>query len=125
MSKATKSSFRGAAFAACVFALTACQSSAPADHPKETSIITDPTGARGEINGDSIGPSPVKYTFRQSPVGTILGNYIITVTPVEANLQPQSRRLEGPYVPLTGHADEVPAKLFFDLRRPPPDPEGF
>jgi hypothetical protein len=125
MNAGKKNLLTAALAASWLLALTACNTTNSSGGFKETEIITDPAGARIEINGDYIGNSPIKYTFNQSPVGTILGNYLIRATPIDPKQQPQTRRLEGPYVPLTGPVDKVPEKLFFDLRRPPPDLDGL
>jgi hypothetical protein len=102
--------------ALCVFANLGCRSPVPTDRAIKTEILSDPPGARIEIDGDYVGEAPVQYTFLQDKSGNIIGNYVIRAWLKEEGQPVQVRHLDGPYVPGTGHTDKVPQKMLFDMK---------
>jgi len=75
---------------ACVLCATACQTVVSKDRAIQTEIVTDPPGARIQINGEYIGNAPVKHAFQQDAGGKVIGSYTILATSVNPNELPES-----------------------------------
>jgi hypothetical protein len=93
---------------ACALCSTGCNTIVSEHQPIKTEIITDPPGARIEVNGRYIGDAPTAFTFRQDTAGNIVGNYSILATPVSRTLLAESGWL-GPNL-------QVPPTLNFRLK---------
>jgi hypothetical protein len=98
----------GAAIA-CVICSTACKTIVSAHQPIKTEIVTDPPGARIEINGEYIGDAPIGFAFQQDAGGKVIGSYTILATSVNPNELPESGWL--------GANLRVPPKLVFHLKQ--------
>ena len=101
---------------ACALCSTGCNTIVSEHQPIKTEIVTDPPGARIEINGEYIGDAPIGFAFHQDGAGNVVGNYEIRAAPVDQSQQPQFKRLDGSAIPLTVLIAPTPSKLFFDLR---------
>jgi hypothetical protein len=97
-----------AAAITCVLCATACQSIVSEYRSVKTEIISNPPGAKIEVNGHYIGDAPAKFAFQQNANGDIVGHFAILVIPEDSNQEAESWWL-------TDHM-EVPPKLFFDFR---------
>jgi hypothetical protein len=96
------------AAAACVLCFTACRTVVSEDRALKTEIVTEPPGARIEINWKYIGNTPVKYAFQQDISGNVIGNYQILATPVDPTLLAESDWL--------GANVRVPPKMILRLK---------
>ncbi len=78
-------------------------------------------GARIEVNGESVGNTPVHLKIFGDPDGTFhdFGSYyyVVRALPITTNQFPQTRVFQ------TGHLmapeDRIPQRLYFDLNAPP------
>lgn len=86
------------------------------EHSVVTEIISDPPGARIEINGDYIGETPLETRIRNHPGDkVVMGKVTIRALPTKAGHYVQSMILQGPQFMFDPHRDVVPKKIFFDM----------
>jgi len=95
---------------------TACQTIVSDHQPTKTKIVTDPPGARIEVNGAYIGDAPVRFAFKQDAAGNLLGHTEIRAIPTDSNLKAQVRSLPAFYVPVKTLVAGVPVTVVFDLK---------
>src|ERR1041384_3913306 len=80
-----------------------------ADVPMETHVISDPPGARIEVNGSYVGPAPVDVTLPQTANRHRLkGRTIILAMPVEPDQKLQQKVLQN--------HQQIPSQVLFDMR---------
>ena len=81
--------------------------------PKEIFILSDPPGARIEVNGNYIGEAPCIATVEVMPSGGLWGEKMIVASPVIDGQQVQTKWFR--------HLQESPDRILFDmnLRRSP------
>lgn len=106
----TSSSFRHGTVVAALL-LAGCSTENLTNRPKTTEIVTDPPGARIEINDQFVGIAPINYPFQQDSSGNVLGTYRMLASPVAPNRMAESMWLGGKM--------PVPSKLILENKRPP------
>jgi hypothetical protein len=80
-----------------------------ADVPMETHVISDPPGARIEVNGSYVGPAPVDVTLPQTANRHRLkGRTIILAMQVAPGQKLQEKVLQN--------HQQIPSQVLFDMR---------
>ena len=89
------------------------------DRHKEVEVISDPPGARIEVNGDFVGNAPTVITMLGEPDGEVEMDYIIRAYPSGPEYYPQAKVFVER---ASGDDDTIPKRVFFDMRvRQPSD----
>lgn len=85
-----------------------------------TEILSEPPGARIEVNGNYLGEAPVTTRIRHHPADkVVMGKVIIRALPREAGQHVQTKVFQGPQYPFDPHRDVVPERVFFDMTLKP------
>jgi hypothetical protein len=84
--------------------------------PKKTQIISEPPGARIEINGNYVGDAPITVELAQR------GDYfdedtVIRAIPAEGSDYTQTKRLltSDPWYHPGSAGDKIPSRIFFNM----------
>ena len=102
--------------------LIGCATSPEKEHQVVTEIISDPPGARIEVNGNYIGDAPITTRIRHHPADkVVMGRVVIKALPREAGQYVQTKVFQGPQYPFDPHRDVVPERIFFDMKLQPVD----
>ncbi len=87
---------------------------------KQVQILSEPPGARIEINGDYVGDAPLTVT-----IPTFRGRFTettkIRALPTKPGQYTQLKFFNGGYTMIPN--DAVPSRIFFDMRLGPASPE--
>lgn len=101
-------------------ALSGCATRPELEHQVVTEILSDPPGARIEVNGDYIGDAPVTTKLRHHPSDkVVMGKVVIRALPRNGDEHLQEKTFQGPQYPFDPHRDIVPKRVFFDMRLKP------
>jgi hypothetical protein len=88
------------------------------DPHKQVEVITDPPGARIELNGDFVGLAPTIITMLGEPDGEVEQDYVVRAYPPGPEFYPQAKVFSK----RVGDDDRIPKRIFFDMRvRQPAD----
>lgn len=88
------------------------------DYHKQVEVLSDPPGARIEINGDFVGVAPVVITMIGKSNDEVEQDYVIRAYPAAPEFYPQVKA----FLKNTQGADQIPTRIFFDMRvRQPAD----
>ncbi len=79
--------------------------------------MSDPPGARIEVNNDYVGDAPTTITLTGNKQG-VVRQYVIRATPIAGGQYVQTKVLSHYR---GGPSDPVPSRIFFDMRLAPPD----
>lgn len=90
---------------------TSTESSKPSTVAVE--IISEPPGARIEINNDYIGDAPLTVNIPQNSNGEFTRNTTIAAMPIRSGNYVQMKRF---YVYGSMPSDPIPKRIFFDMR---------
>lgn len=107
--------------AICALGLVGCATGPSKSNPAiVTEILSDPPGARIEVNGNYIGETPARVTLDQA-IGdhVVVGRQTITATPKEAGQYAQMKVFQGPEYPFDPRKDVAPKTVFFNMKLPP------
>jgi len=122
-----------AAGAAVVWVFTGCESIPPGAEPGphgtmayDLLVEASPPGARVEVNGEDMGPTPAHLKVFGDPDGTFhdFGSYyyVLRGLPLETNQFVQARVFRtGRYCT---PEDMIPKRIYFDMNQPPPAPSA-
>lgn len=114
--------------------LVGCQSIPPGAErgPHHTmayivAVDASPPGARIEVNGQDMGPTPVNIKIFGDPDGTFhdFGSYyyVVRALPLSTNQFPQAKFYQ------TGHLmtpeDHIPSRIYFDMNTQAPPPPTY
>ena len=95
--------------------------SPPPEVTKAVEIISEPPGARIEVNNEFMGEAPLTINVRSTARGMFKENTIIRALPVRAGHYVQTKMfIDGSYVPDPAFS-KIPSKIFFDMRLGTPD----
>ena len=94
---------------------------------RQVEILSEPPGARIEVNDNYIGDAPITTTFHCSSDGRFLETTRIRALPTQPGDYVQSKFFSGGYPTdsaLRGYStsnlnDTIPARIFFDMRLGP------
>ena len=92
-------------------------SSKPAPYePKKTQIISEPPGARIEINGSYVGDAPITVELAQRG-GYFDEDTVVRAIPSEGGDYPQTKRFltSDPWYHPGFAGDKIPARIFFNM----------
>jgi hypothetical protein len=93
----------------------------PTQHStKQVQILSEPSGARIEINGDYVGDAPLMVTIPCSPDGRFMETTRIRALPILDGQYTQAKIFSGGHRILKN--DTVPSRIFFDMRLGPVSP---
>jgi hypothetical protein len=107
----------------CCLVFSGCSTLQPKPPPSiSTDILSDPPGARIEVNGNYVGDAPVTVTLEQWADGVIKGRQLVRALPKESGHYTQERELRGPEFPFDPHRDRVPTRMIFDTHLRPLQP---
>lgn len=82
----------------------------------EVEVVSDPPGARIEVNNDYIGDAPLKVMMRGTPNGGVSRNYVIRALPVEHGQFTQTKAfVHYSRIP----SNPIPRRVFFDMHLKP------
>ena len=84
---------------------------------KQVLVLSEPVGARIEVNGDYVGDAPLTVTIPCSLNGRFTETTKIRALPIKSGQYTQSKLFFGGF--LTLRNDLVPSRLFFDMRLAP------
>jgi hypothetical protein len=103
-------------------------SAVPAQSAKaKVEIISDPAGARIEVNDNYVGDAPITVEIPEK-AGYFTQNTIIRALPTEGGDYVQAKYFSGSipdaWYPETvgAHRDQIPSRIFFDMRLGPVTP---
>ena len=97
--------------------LFGCATNTELENQIVTEIISEPPGARIEVNGDYIGDAPVTTKIRHYPSDkVVVGKVVIRALPRNAGEFLQQKTFQGPQYPFDPHRDVVPRKVFFEMK---------
>ena len=99
-------------------ALTGCQTTREPNYVV-TEIISEPPGAKIEINGNYLGKAPVKTKIRTHGDGVVLHRTVIRAIPTEAGHFVQEKVFEAPQYPFDTRRDQAPHRVYFDMTLEP------
>lgn len=90
------------------------------EHHKEVEVISEPPGARIEVNGDFVGCTPTVIKLLGERDGEVEMDYTIRAYPPGPEYYPQAKLfMRRP----SGESDHIPKRIYFDMRvRQPADP---
>ena len=90
------------------------------DRHKEVEIVSEPPGARIEVNGDFVGCAPTTIKLLGESDGQVQMDYTIRAYPPGPEYYPQAKLfMRRP----SGESDRIPKRICFDMRvRQPADP---
>ncbi len=83
-----------------------------------TEIISEPPGAKIEVNGNYIGNAPVKTKIRTHRDGVVLHRTVIRAIPTESGHFVQKKVFHAPRFPFDNR-DQAPHRVFFDMTLKP------
>lgn len=85
-----------------------------------TEILSEPPGARIEVNGNYVGDAPVSTRIRHHPSdNVVMGKVIIRALPRSEGEFVQEKVFQGPQYPFDPHRDVVPTRILFLMTLPP------
>ncbi len=89
------------------------------DRHKEVEIVSEPPGARIEVNGDFVGCAPTTIKLLGESDGQVQMDYAIRAYPPGPEYYPQAKLfMRRP----SGESDRIPKRVYFDMRvRQPAD----
>ncbi|MFO1461930.1 MAG: PEGA domain-containing protein [Verrucomicrobiota bacterium] len=100
--------------------LFGCATPPEKEHQVVTEIISEPPGARIEVNGNYIGEAPVTTRIRHHPSDrVVMGKVVIRALPRSEGQYVQEKVFQGPEYPFDPHHDVVPERVFFDMKLKP------
>ncbi len=124
----------GLLFMSCaIFFISGCMTLPNSDsaiHPYQVNIVTDPPGARIEINKNYAGDSPLTVNVLGHPNGTFFYTTHIVAYPIYSGQCVQYKRFSetmcisgiGCSVDSIGRGDPIPQTIFFDMHLCPQEP---
>jgi hypothetical protein len=83
------------------------------DHHKEVEIISEPPGARIEVNGDFVGCAPTTIKMLGKSDGEVAMDYAIRAYPPGPEYYPQAKLFVKR---VSGDRDRIPKRIYFDMR---------
>ena len=83
-------------------------------------VISQPPGARIELNNGYMGETPLSIKVPCSPDGRFLDTVIVRALPTMEGHYSQTKVFSGGYTMIRN--DQVPATIFFDMRLVPSNP---
>jgi PEGA domain len=106
-----------AAFAVCYLLFSGCASHSGTPRPKQTvQIVSEPKGARIEVNGRYVGDAPTAVEIEVSPHGRFWRDTIIKAYPKDTGyIQIKAFNGESSW----SISDAIPARISFDTRTDP------
>lgn len=87
---------------------------------KDMRVISQPPGARIELNNGYMGETPLSIKVPCSPDGRFLETVIVRALPTVEGHYSQTKVFSGGYTMIRN--DQVPATVFFDMRLGPSNP---
>jgi PEGA domain len=84
---------------------------------KTIEIISDPPGARIEVNQDYVGDAPITVTVPQQD-NCFKDQTVIRAVPTQAGDYTQTKFFNGP-IPNFRQGDPIPSRILFDMRLGP------
>ena len=100
--------------------LAGCATSPEKEHQVVTEFISDPPGARIEVNGNYLGDAPLTTKIRHHPSDkVVMGMVTIRALPRAEGQYVQLKVFRGPQFPFDPHRDVVPERVFFDMKLKP------
>ena len=100
--------------------LTGCATTSSEDRNfKTVSIISDPPGAKIEVNGSYIGQAPITTKVKCWPDDkVVVGTLTVKALPSGANQYLQQKVFKGPAYPFDPNHDVVPDTILFQMNLP-------
>jgi hypothetical protein len=90
-----------------------------AQQPKEIQIISEPAGARIEVNDDYVGDAPITIKVPQNN-GRFTKTTLIRALPIEAGNYVQTKSFYGPeglpFAEAAPSGADIPSRILFDMR---------
>ena len=109
---------------ALVLLLAGCATDPAKEHQVVTEIVSEPPGARIEVNGNYVGDAPVTVRLRHHPADrVVMGRVVIRATPRGNEGHVQEKVFQGPAYPFDPHRDVVPERVLFVMDLKPADPK--
>lgn len=100
--------------------IAGCATSPEKEHQGVTEIISDPPGARIEVNGNYLGDAPLTTQIRHHPSDkVVMGMVTIRALPRAEGQYVQVKVFRGPQYPFDPHRDVVPERVFFNMKLKP------
>jgi hypothetical protein len=90
---------------------------------KTIQILSEPPGARIEVNYDYIGNAPCSVEIRCNTRGRFLENTVIRALPVEEGYTQTKAFIGYDTSIMNRQADPIPARIFFQMNLGPVTPE--
>lgn len=87
---------------------------------KDMRVISQPPGARIELNNGYMGETPLSIKVPCSPDGRFLETVIVRALPIIEGHYSQTKIFHGGYTMIRN--DQVPPTIFFDMRLSPSNP---
>jgi hypothetical protein len=87
---------------------------------KDMRVISQPPGARIELNNGYMGETPLSIKVPCSPDGRFLETVIVRALPTMEGHYSQTKVFSGGYTMIRN--DQVPGTIFFDMRLGPSNP---
>jgi hypothetical protein len=83
------------------------------DHHKAVEVISEPPGARIEVNGDFVGCAPTTIELLGESDGKVEMDYAIRAYPPGPEYYPQVKLFMKR---VSGDSDRIPKRVYFDMR---------
>ena len=90
---------------------------------RQVEILSEPPGARIEVNGNYIGDRPITTPLQCSSDGRFLEHTTIRALPTIPGQYVQSKFFDGGYQYSHQLNNSVPSQVFFDMRLGPVSPD--
>jgi hypothetical protein len=87
---------------------------------KKVEIVSEPSGARIEINDDYVGNAPITVEIPQKDDGRFKERTLIRASPTEAGDYVQTKVFSSPDG--MGDGDKIPSRILFEMRVGPSTP---
>lgn len=96
-----------------MLAVAALSSGCAFDRYRQVEVVSDPPGARIEVNGDFVGCAPTLISMLIERDGEVCRDYAIRAYPTEPDYYPQAKV----YLKrVRGKSDILPRRVYFDMR---------
>jgi len=100
--------------------IAGCATPREKEYQVVTEILSDPPGARIEVNGNYLGEAPVTTRIRHHPSdNVVMGKVVIRALPRGEGQYIQEKVFQGPMYPFDPHRDVVPERILFDMTLKP------
>jgi hypothetical protein len=90
---------------------------------RQVEVLSEPPGARIEVNGNYIGDTPITTTLQCSPDGRFLEHTTIRALPTVPGDYVQSKFFYGGFSYSHQLNNSIPSRVFFDMRLGPVSPD--